>query len=284
VTAFAQPFLFLRDPDGNVENCSGMYNAGFLFNAGFRGVFCNIHDYAPSEWERAVVPNARAMGMAVGPWARTMDDWGNFWAAEVDNLVDCAREWGGPLIVNSESEIKGSGADITQLIADKVAGLDAAISSESYPFLNVDWTPVAHLPALPQIFPEAGDVDLDHCLRAWHDVGVRCVYFTYASYGGRTPADYDLRAPYSIYTADDCLGAYDPWRPTSSDFDGCVENGGDVPIIGTQDGIQAAINRLIELDPGGTKPNRDPNDLATWGAWDKLLRTLQILKDDHDAQ
>ena len=53
--------------------------------------------------------------------------------------------------------------------------------------------------------------------------------------------------------------------------------------IGDQDGIHAAIERLRKLDPGGTKPNRNPNDLATWGAWDKLERTLQILADDHDT-
>ena len=53
--------------------------------------------------------------------------------------------------------------------------------------------------------------------------------------------------------------------------------------IGDQDGIHAAMERLRKLDPGGTKPNRNPDDLATWGAWDKLERTLQILADDHDA-
>ncbi|HSV08550.1 MAG TPA: hypothetical protein VLI07_18685 [Candidatus Binatus sp.] len=53
--------------------------------------------------------------------------------------------------------------------------------------------------------------------------------------------------------------------------------------IGDQDGIHASIERLRVLDPGGTKPARDPNNLATWGAYDKLERTLQILKNDHDG-
>ena len=52
--------------------------------------------------------------------------------------------------------------------------------------------------------------------------------------------------------------------------------------IGNQDGIHASIERLRALDPAGTKPNRNPDDLGTWGAWDKLERTLQMLKDDHD--
>jgi hypothetical protein len=53
--------------------------------------------------------------------------------------------------------------------------------------------------------------------------------------------------------------------------------------IGGQDGIHASIERLRALDPGGTKPNRDPGNLATWGAYDKLERTLQILRNDHDG-
>jgi len=63
--------------------------------------------------------------------------------------------------------------------------------------------------------------------------------------------------------------------------------------IGSQDGIKAATNRLRDLDPKGTKLKKGPSgwpdisslpsDVSTWGAYDKLQRTLQILADDHDA-
>jgi hypothetical protein len=53
--------------------------------------------------------------------------------------------------------------------------------------------------------------------------------------------------------------------------------------IGSQDGIHASIERLRALDPGGTKPGRDPANLATWGAWDKLERTLTMLRQAHDG-
>src|SRR5262245_32420438 len=63
--------------------------------------------------------------------------------------------------------------------------------------------------------------------------------------------------------------------------------------IGSQDGIKAAANRLRDLDPKGTKLVKTssgwpdistlPSDVSKWGAYDKLQRTLQILKDDHDA-
>jgi len=62
--------------------------------------------------------------------------------------------------------------------------------------------------------------------------------------------------------------------------------------IGKQDGIVAAINRLRDFDPAGTLLVKTagkwpdistlPADVSTWKAYDKLQRTLQILKDDHD--
>ena len=54
-------------------------------------------------------------------------------------------------------------------------------------------------------------------------------------------------------------------------------------LIGPQHGIDAMFDRLIKLDPGGSKPNRNPNDLATWGAYDKARRSLKKLVEDHDA-
>jgi len=66
-----------------------------------------------------------------------------------------------------------------------------------------------------------------------------------------------------------------------------------VSAVGGQDGIKAACNRLRDLDPAGTKLKKQgsswpdistlPGNLDSWGAWDKLQRTLQILKNDHDA-
>ena len=63
--------------------------------------------------------------------------------------------------------------------------------------------------------------------------------------------------------------------------------------VGNQDGITAAMNRLRDMDPqgtllvkkGGKWPDIStlPTDLDEWKAYDKLQRTLQILKNDHDA-
>jgi hypothetical protein len=66
-----------------------------------------------------------------------------------------------------------------------------------------------------------------------------------------------------------------------------------VSAVGSQDGIKAACNRLRDLDPQGTKLKKGssgwpdistlPGDLDSWGAYDKLQRTLQMLRNDHDA-
>lgn len=58
--------------------------------------------------------------------------------------------------------------------------------------------------------------------------------------------------------------------------------------IGYQDGLKAAYNRIKKLDPAGCNPNYNPDNpeaLPTdqLKAWDKVHRTLKILKEDHDA-
>lgn len=288
MTVFASPFLFLRHPNGGVEDLAAMKAAGFA------AVFCNVGDHAPERWEEVIRPRAAALGMPCGPWLHTRDGaTGRFDPRRLEKLVAIADGWGSPLVVNSEKEIDGSGDACTGMIAEEVGSRDGAVSMEAWLFdpPSVDWRPVAHLPMLLQIFPQES-APAKHpaaCKVHAHACGVRCVYFTYGSYGGVRPAAFNLTAPYSVYTADDCGGAYAAWRPTGAGFKACIEEplspgGGEtLPPIGAQDGIGASIDRLIAMDPGGTRPNRDPNDLATWGAYDKLRRTLQILKNDHDA-
>jgi len=72
-----------------------------------------------------------------------------------------------------------------------------------------------------------------------------------------------------------------PPEPTPPPSNGGAPSAGT--LIGSQHGIDAMFDRLIALDPGGSKPNRDPNNLSTWGAYDKARRALKILATDHDA-
>ncbi len=58
--------------------------------------------------------------------------------------------------------------------------------------------------------------------------------------------------------------------------------------VGYQDGLKAAYQRIKKLDPTGCNPNYDPDHpdaipVDQLKAWDKVHRTLKILKEDHDA-
>ena len=286
-------FLFLRNPRGGVEDLDRMQAAGF------DGVFCNIGDHAPTEWD--VIRNrALNRGMFCGPWARTQAPSGAFSEVILAAIIDCAKHWESPLIVNSEAELKGTGSQWTSVIAETVKGYDAALSMEPQPFADVDWYHLKDVPVLPQVF---GLMDsADWYAEQWHAYGVNCCFFTFGTYSGWKPTDYRLVAPYSLYTADDCGGNYMAWQPTGFGYMGCVEqpapippDGGDEMEIGSQDGIAATFNRLRDLDPAGTLLVKDAKgkwppleslastSLDKWKAYDKGERTLQILKDDHDS-
>lgn len=280
-----QCFFFLRNPRGGVEDLDRMQEAGF------QGVFCNIGDFPPSDWEAIIRPRALQRGMFCGPWARTQDSNGGFSPDKLTQLVQCAKRWASPLIVNSESELKGTGSSWTTLIADMCRGYDAAVSVEPQPFADVEWWPLKEMPILPQIFPPAGSPEPDWAIEQWHAYGIECVYLTFASYGGMTPGSYDLNAPYSIYTADDCGGNYAAWSPTAFSYEGCVEaeGGSDMQEIGKQHGVEATYNRFKALDPEGCNPAFDPKQpdalpLEQLKAYDKWCRTMLILVNDHDDQ
>jgi hypothetical protein len=281
MTVFADAcFLLLRHPAGGVEDLAAMQAAGF------QGVFCNVGDHDKGAWEAVVRPRALQLGMFCGPWLRTQGSDGDFAEGRLYDLVAVADVWSSPLVVNSESELKGSGAELTELIANTLEGRDAALSMEAWPFADVEWWPLADVPVLPQLFPPDGAPShAADVVPQWHAYGVKCVFPTFATYGGMRPADYQLVAPYSLYTGDDMGGDYAAWRPTAHGYQGCFDTGDeDMELIGSQHGIDAAVDRLIKLDPEGSKPNRNPDDLATWGAYDKLRRTLTILAEDHDQQ
>ena len=286
-------FLFLRNPRGGVEDLARMRDAGF------GGVFCNIGDYPAEDWEEVVRPRALGLGMVCGPWLRTADASNKFSVEKLDQLVFAADDWQSPLIVNTESEAKGSGDKITAEIAETVGAREAAVSMEPIPFANVDWTPIGHLPVLPQCFgPEFANVNDIRDL--WQAYGVKCVFPTFGTYSGWTPETYPLQAPYSLYTADDCGNEFERWSPTSIGYRGCVEtppvppDGGDMQKIGSQHGVTSAMNRLRTLDPAGTLLVQDPytakwpsldtltQPLDQWKAYDKLERSLIILVTDHD--
>ena len=276
--------LFLRNPRGGVEGVAEMAAAGF------GAIFCNVDPdaYEPDEWQ-TVRDRARANGVACGPWLRTADAGHVFDPDRLLYLIDVADSWNwAPLICNSEKEIDHTGAALTQFIADEIGDRVAAISTEVRPFGAVDWTPLAKYPILPQNFPaETGIYDTDDAIRSnWYAAGARCVAITYGAYHGMRPIDFARLCPYGVYTGDDCGNDYAPWASLGT-VEPCRDNGGSdelMTLIGNQHGITAMTEVWRETWPEKTKPNRKPEDLSTWGAIDKIERTLLILAEDHDTQ
>jgi hypothetical protein len=254
--------------------------------AGFGAIFCNIRDHEPHEWSEIRTRAANA-GVVCGPWLRTTttDGTHKFSNLYLDFLIQIADRWGAPFIVNSESELKGSGSRLTTLIAEKLDGRDAAISMEAWPFADVDWKPLADYPMLPQIFPvESYPAKFpDDCRDQWHIRGIECVVLTFGSYRGQQPSDFERLSPYGVYTADDCAGDYEAWSSLGT-RNPCVHIPEDnVEKIGQQSGVWALANTFRKTWPNLTgKP--DPNDHTTWGPIDKWERTMLILIRDHDSK
>ena len=218
-SVFKTPFLFLRQHDAGVENVADMKAAGFA------GVFCNIGDPAspPEAWD-TIRQRCAQNGMFCGPWLRTTDEnekfsWERFWT-----LLDVADLWNPTksiVIVNSESELRGTGDTITKPMQEALGMRDAAVCMEPQPFDNVQWTPFKDIPILAQFHP-SGRTDVIAMRDLWHAYGVDCMFPTYGSFGGVTPSTYDLKSPYSIYTADDCGQNYAAWSPIAGKYIGCV--------------------------------------------------------------
>jgi hypothetical protein len=221
----------MDNPGGETQDVAAMKAAGFS------GVFCNVHAYEPSEWALLRTLCARE-GMFCGPWARVIkSDNKTFSSEELDNLIQVADNWGQPFIVNAEVELTDTGIVRTSEIANKVGGRDAAVST--MPWLqnppSVDWRPIGHLPVLlqifpieqPNVFPPGSDImkQAGDCL--WHawDCGIKCVYYTFGTYGGMDADWFRLQTPYSLFTGNQ-VGArqeWNKWKSTSTGFIACKE-------------------------------------------------------------
>jgi len=284
VSVFLQTqHLFLRDPRGGVEDVAAMAAAGF------GAIFCNVGDHDPSEWQ-TIRGRAGAAGVICGPWLRTATSDNRFDYDRFHTLLEVADQWASPLIVNSESELNGTGSEITTYIDAQLGPRDAAISMETIPFANVEWWPLAERPVLPQLFLANVDADEPSVRELWQAYGVSCVVMTYGSYGGSVPGDYSGGAPFGVYTADDCGGDYQAWRARGT-CSPCVQtptppDGGDVmEAIGSQDGINAFMDWLRaqpDVKPRG--PGYKESDISTWPMSDKIERTLRILVANNDEQ
>jgi hypothetical protein len=288
--------LFLRDERGGVEDVASMRAAGF------GAIFCNVLDHHPSDWA-TIRARAGAAGVVCGPWLRCATADNKFDPDRFRGLLEIADSWESPLIVNAESELKGSGAELTTYIDAQLGERDAALSMETWPFDDVEWWPLAERPVLPQLFKAIVGYEEQATREIWHAYGIKCLVLTFGAYGGSTPSDYDRAAPFGVYSADDCHGDYGAWSALGT-IDPCSpKEDEEMEMIGPDHGITATFNRLRELDPVGTlltkdakgkwlplstlsEPEREggPVPVKDWKAYDKGERALTILVEDHDQE
>lgn len=236
-SVFKTPILFLRQHDAGVENISDMKAAGFA------GVFCNIGDPAsPPEAWFTIRNRCANEGMFCGPWLRTTDESGVFSWNRFTWLLQIADSWNptsGIVIVNSESELQGTQDIITKPMRSTLGNRDAAVCMEPQPFDNVHWYPLSDIPILAQ-FSTTTRTDVIAMRDLWHAYGIECMFPTYGSFGGAKPSDYELKAPYSIYTADDCGLNYAVWGPIAGTFEGCIKVEPEVKVSGVKTEVDKA--------------------------------------------
>lgn len=278
--------MVLRDPNGSDGNVAAMRDAGFGI------VCCNVRDFAPEAWW-LVRQRAEAAGVVCCPWGRTATA-GTWDEGMLQRLARIADDWRSPLLVNSEKELDGSGSTLTRHIAEVCGDRDWALSMEAWPYASVDWSPLAGVPVCPQIFPaESPPAEHpDDCRHQWQLRGVRCVVFTFGSYAGMRPEQFDRLSPYGVYTGDDCGGNYEAWRPLGI-CDPCVHPPSPeedfVEPISDQQALdshktasQAAISAYADPKPKGRNTIiwriANAND-ASWNACRDAV--LKALNDAH---
>lgn len=260
--------------------------------------------WADPNWirQRQLMANA---GVTALPWLHVRS------MSTLESLISKANAWGAGAIGLNIEDVVNDGLSVPA-IATRVKQWGGRALVITLPWLpnGQGWSALADYPFAIEYFPY--DPDWNHLLddravlaeHACNEIGKDAqISFMYGAYpdgvarpDGNPP--YDLTVAHSFYTGDaigPTVEAWQKWR-----FDGttpyvrCSGDNGGVTPIGYQDGITAAMNRLRDLDPGGTLLKKNAQGkwpgietlqvpVSDWRAYDKLERTLTILKDDHDA-
>jgi hypothetical protein len=216
-------FLFLDNPNGGVEDIQWLSKSC----PWIKGVYVNVRDYDFRQWEKIVRPRCLSYGLYCGPWARTTvgPNQDGFDPNVVDQVISIADYWQSPGLINSERELDNNQEALNYIVAKIGTRTNIEMSVLPTPFHSVNWRVASHIVMHPQIFhsEQAVDYDSKDVRQIWWDHGVNCVYITYGTYGGDTPASYPLQAPYSLFPGDKIMANYTVplWAPTSTGWVAC---------------------------------------------------------------
>ena len=249
MSIFDQPGLYLRNPQGGVEDVASMKAGGFGWIA------INVGDTRRAEWS-LVEERAKASGVTVLPWRRCNTD------AHVNELCDLARrEYSGRVIVNAEKELD-TGTVSAAGIVTATEDMDAALSTEPMIFGNLAGSPLlAKLIVQLQLFPQENDTSKKprDCRAHAFAMGAKVVHFMLGVHNPdppKPPLDPKSlparQAPYSVYTADDCGNVFAPWSPRqpalleipfTGPLFGPSHANGPSPDCGTVQALKIAMHR-----------------------------------------
>jgi hypothetical protein len=281
-------FLFLDNPQGGVEDFAWLKtNAPWI-----KAVFCNVRDYPVSQWELTVRPRATSNGFICGAWGRTTGDLGKFDPNIVDRIIATNDKWDSPGLINCEKEIDNNQSALQYIVKKIGSRPNYGLSVEPTPFHSLDWSIAQHLTIHPQIFPAEQHINYDpiDVRNLWWKHGVTCVYMTYGTYAGASPTDYELIAPYSLFTGDPIMATYEvaKWHPISIGFQGCKSTGGSMMVLTPQ---QAPWTERYDLPTSKSKSKGPTADavkramghlkLLPWGDFNQVwdLELWEIFAD-----
>lgn len=183
-------------------------------DAGIQWLACNVGDGHGWEDWRIVITNARLLGVQIFPWARCRT------VEECYRLCEIADSVGFQVLLNVEDEFQGgvSPTAVATILRD-FPDLQPAISTVGWVYNNVDYSPLAAVPALLQLFmqdmrrdpADLEQIQKDCCLHA-RERGFVYLGVTYQTYGAAKPEWYEFwKGPRSYYSGDDIGGSWADW-------------------------------------------------------------------------
>ena len=204
MSVFDRPGLYLRAPDGGVEDVQRMKDNGFA------SIAINVGDFPLPRWD-LVRQRAANAGVVVLPWARCRTD------QDVTALVQTAKHMGGataPVLVNAEDELQLDGPVTERHVASECRGMDACVSTLPWT-VGIDIAALSSMRIHLQMFPQENDSSTRprDCRAQAYDSGAKWAHFMHGIHDIEPNVLPPLQGPYWVYTADDAANDFRKWGP-----------------------------------------------------------------------
>lgn len=219
--------LYLRHPNGGIEDIADMKSAGFDY------VMLGVHApielsdgrkfpaYSLEPW-RKIIERCEAVGMRYMPWGRIMRD-ANCWKMRDIAIIMAQMQGVKPAANwNVESEFATGDVKMTNLV-ESMKGIDGMVSTEGWAFKDILYGLLPQSTVIDiQLFPSVGNaISLDprSCRARFYKLGFRgFTRFMNGIKDAGKPASPQTAFPYqekglfTVFTADDTERKYTAWN------------------------------------------------------------------------